>query len=380
MERWWMAKNVSIVDAGADLKIVSYLRAVIKHSGSDIHFKAGAKPRVRVAGQIRSLSGEPLSNEEIEDLVFAIMPDEAKERYAEKGAVDFAFEIKNEDRFRINVYRQRGQTSIAARRVTRTIPTFEELHLPPSLQKLAEFYQGLILLSGVTGSGKSTTIAAMLEHINRTRAEHIITIEDPIEYLFEDKKSFINQREVGIDVQDFHDALKYLMREDPDVVLIGEIRDGETVSAGLQAAETGHLVFGTIHSSTTAQTITRILDLFPEEERGLVRQSLVFNLRAIVSLKLLPSIKPDCPRVPVAEVLIVNAVIRKLIEEGRDSDITDVIKNSYHEGMQDFNESLRRLVEEEWIDIKLAYEVSPNPDELKMRLKGISTSRTGIIG
>lgn len=361
-------------------KILHWFKAVIKIEGSDLHLKAGAKPRIRVGGAIKVVAADPLPNAEIEEMMFAIMTPKMKEHFAREGAADFAYDVPGGDRFRINAFRQKGQTSVAARRVSRKIPTAQQLHLPPHMMKLADFHQGLILLSGITGSGKSTTIAAMIEHINETRACHIVTLEDPIEYLFEDKRAFINQREIGIDVNNFHSGLKYLMREDPDVVLIGEMRDKETFSAALTAAETGHLVFGTIHSSTTAQTITRLLDLFSAEERNLIRQSLVFNLKAIITQKLLPSILEGVPRVPAVEIMITNPSVRKLIEDCRETEITDVLKSNYTQGMQDFTESLRQLVEKEWIEVELAYEVAPNPEELKMRLRGISTSRGGILG
>jgi len=237
-----------------------------------------------------------------------------------------------------------------------------------------------VLLAGITGSGKSTTIAAMIDYINERYPVHIVTIEDPIEYLFTDKKACINQREIGIDVEDFHSALKYLMREDPDVVLIGEMRDQETFSAALHAAETGHLVFGTIHASSAAQTISRLLDLFPEGSRRLVRQSLEFNLQAIICQKLIPSIKAGLPLVPAVEIMISNPAIRKLIREERDNEIIDVIRASYDAGMIDFTEHLRQLVVNGFIDHQTAYEAAPNPDELRMALKGIRAASVGILG
>ncbi|MFA5863844.1 MAG: PilT/PilU family type 4a pilus ATPase [Phycisphaerae bacterium] len=366
--------------SAGEAKILSLFKAVIKLDGSDLHLKSGSKPRVRIGGIIKMINSEPISNEQLLEMAFAIMAPSHKEQFSREGSADFAYDVKGEDRFRVNVFQQRGLTSLAARRVTRKIPTPEQLHLPPHLMKLSEIRQGLVLLSGITGSGKSTTIAAMIEHINMTRSCHIVTVEDPIEYLFEDKKAFINQREIGIDVLNFHDALKYLMREDPDIVLIGEMRDRETFGAALQAAETGHLVFGTIHGSTTAQTITRLMDLFSAEERNLVRQSLVFNLRAIITQKLLPSILEGVARVPSVEIMISNPMIKKLIEEARETEINSVLKGCYSEGMQDFTESLRQLVEKEWIEVELAYEVAPNPEELKMRLRGIASSKTGILG
>jgi twitching motility protein PilT len=220
----------------------------------------------------------------------------------------------------------------------------------------------------------------MIEQINLTRSCHIVTLEDPIEFQYTDKKAIINQREIGLDVHDFHQALKYLMRQDPDVVLIGEMRDEETFSAALHAAESGHLVFGTVHASGTAGTITRVLELFPENTRALVRSSLVFNLQAIICQKLLKTIRADIPRVPAIEVCIVNSTVRKLIAEGRDTDILGVIKGSYGEGMIDFNESLRQLVEAEYIDQATAFAAAPNPEELKMKLKGINIAGGGIIG
>lgn len=361
-------------------RIEAFFHAVIKLEGSDLHLKADSKPRIRIGGSIRKVDSAALSDSEIEEMVFAIMPERLMKQYKEEGSADFAYDLAGEDRFRVNAFRQRSKTSVAARRVTRDIPTFAELHLPAHLPRFAEYHQGLVLLSGITGSGKSTTIAAMIEHINQTRSCHVVTIEDPIEYLFVDKKSFINQREIGIDVPDFADALKYLMREDPDVVLVGEMRDRETFTAALQAAETGHMVFGTVHSSTTAQTITRLLDMFPAEERNLIRQSLVFNLKAIITQKLLPSIAEGVDRVPVVEIMINNPSIKKLITEAREPEIMSVVKGSYNDGMQDFTEALRKHIEKEWIEVETAYDAAPNPEELKMKLKGISSGGAGILG
>ena len=331
-------------------------------------------------GKLRIAKAESLSNEQIEELIFEILTPRQKERYLERGSEDFAYALNDEDRFRINIFRQRGLTSMAARRISKDILGYKELGLPESIGRLANLHQGLILLSGITGSGKSTTIAAMIEQINLTRACHIVTIEDPIEYLYKDKKAFINQREIGIDVHSFHDALKYLMREDPDVVLIGEMRDAETFSAAIQAAESGHLCFGTIHASGTAGTITRILELFPEEARDLVRTSLAMNLQGIICQKLLPSIKKGVARLPAVEILIVNPSIRKLIMEERENEIKTVIRNSYNDGMIDFSEHMRQLVDAELIAPADAYDAAPNPDELRMKLKGIEISSGGLVG
>jgi twitching motility protein PilT len=355
-------------------------RACIKVNASDLHLKAGSPPRFRVSGDVRKAQEPPLTSKEIEDMVFEVITENQKKYFYENGALDFAHQIPGSDRFRFNVFRQRGSTSVAARRVTSKIADFEELLLPPVLKEVSKLQQGLVLLAGITGSGKSTTIAAMINYINKTRACHIVTLEDPIEYVFTDDKAFINQREIGIDVKDFHQALKYLMREDPDVVLVGEMRDRDTFEAAIHAAETGHLCFGTIHASSTSQTMTRILDLFPEDARAQVRQALMFNLKAVVAQKLLPCIHPSRPRVPCCEIMIANPSIRKLIAEGRDFEITTVLKNSLEEGMQDFTEALYNLVQQEYLDIRVALEVAPNPDELKMRMKGIRSGGRGMLG
>ncbi len=361
-------------------RIHKYLKYMVESKASDLHFKSNQRVHVRLKGDLRPLKGPPLAPKEVEDIWFEIMNDHQKKQLLENGASDFAYQLTGSDRFRVNLFRQRGTISVAARRVNKDIFDFTQLYLPPTIFKITEYHQGLVLLAGITGSGKSTTIAAALDYINANRACHIVTIEDPIEYLFEDKKALINQREVGVDVKDFGMALKYLMREDPDVVLVGEMRDEETFMAALNAAETGHLVFGTVHASGSAQTITRVLDLLPEGSRDLIRQTLVFNLQAIVCQKLLPSIKPGVSRVPAVEIMFASPTIRKLIDEKREDEIVKVIRASQAEGMLDMNECLKNLVENEFIETQVAYAASPNPQELKMRLKGISSGGGGILG
>jgi twitching motility protein PilT len=361
-------------------RIHKYLKYMVELKASDLHFKSNQKVHIRHKGDLKPIKGPPLSDKQVEDIWFEVMSEHHKKQLEENGASDFAYQLGGSDRFRVNIFRQRGTLSVAARRVNKDIFNFESLHLPKSIFKITEYHQGLVLLAGITGSGKSTTIAAALDYINANRACHIVTIEDPIEYLFEDKKALINQREVGVDVKDFNQALKYLMREDPDVVLVGEMRDAETFMAALNAAETGHLVFGTVHASGSAQTITRVLDLLPEGSRDLIRQTLVFNLQAIVCQKLLPSIKKGVHRIPAVEIMFATPTIRKLIDEKREDEIAKVIRASQAEGMLDMNECLKRLVEEEYIEVATAYAASPNPQELKMRLKGISAGGGGILG
>jgi len=366
--------------AGNGKTLEKYFRAMIKANASDLHIKAGAPPNVRIQTHIRPTRSDPLSAQEIEAMAVELMSETQRRFFATHGSIDLAHELAGADRFRINIYRQRGNISIAVRRVTREIPDFEHLNLPPVIQEISQESHGLVLVSGATGSGKSTTIAAILEQINKTRPCHIVTIEDPIEYLYEDKKALVNQREIGIDVESFESALKYLMREDPDVILIGEMRDRDTFHAALQASETGHLVFGTVHASSAAQTIGRVLDLFPTDARDLVRQTLAFNLRAIICQTLLPCLAKGIDRVPAVEVLRSNPTVRQLIEEVRESEIPDAIRSHEREGMQTLNRSLLELIQKDYVDPKVAYEAATNPDELKMLMKGISASRAGLMG
>jgi len=366
--------------AGKHLAIEPYFQAVSKVSGSDLHIKPGATPHIRVGSVLRSVKQPPLTAEQVSRMADELMSPQQRQFFLANGSIDLAHEVEGGDRFRINIYRQRGMVCIAARRVTREIPDFAALNLPPVVEKIANEHGGLVLVSGPTGSGKSTTIAAMLEHINRTRSCHIVTIEDPIEYLYEDKMAMISQRELGIDVESFQDALKYLPRQDPDVVLIGEMRDPQTFQAALQVAETGHMVFGTIHASSASQTIGRVLDLFPDERKALVRRLLGFNLKAVICQRLLPCIVEGIDAVPALEVLLMNPSVRQLIEEERDEELPDLIKAHEKSGMRSLTRSLLELIEKDYIDPRAAYEVAPNVDELKMVMKGISSDRSGLMG
>jgi len=339
----------------------------------------GQPPKLRLHGELKNTTGEILTPQRMEELIFEIMSPAQKDFFLKNGTLDFAHEVGSEHRFRINVFRQRGVISLVGRRVSAYVPSFESLHLPAVIEKIAQAQQGLVLVVGPTGCGKTTTIASMLEYITRTRSCHIVTIEDPIEYLFKDNKAIVSQREIGIDVPSFEEALTYLMREDPDVVFVGEMRDSRTVTAGMRAAETGHLVMGTMHSANASQAVHRLLDLFPQNERELVRQALAISVKAIISQVLLPSIREEVDRIPAVEVLLASPAVRKLISEGREGDLPSVIRNSQREGMQDLTDNLCKLVQEGWIDPKDAYKYAPNQEELKMTLKGIRTTAEGIL-
>jgi twitching motility protein PilT len=355
-------------------------RMVMKHEGSDLHLKVGLPPMMRLKGIIRHMEMRPLSQDDMERLVYPIMSERLRNILEETGGADFAHVVGNDEcRFRVNFFKQRGRLSLVARRVNNNVPTFAKLGLPPSIEKLCHYDQGMIILAGVTGSGKSTTIASMLDFINERERVHILTIEDPIEYMFTDKKAVINQREVGLDVSDWNTALKHAVREDPDIILVGEMRDRDTFEAGINAAETGHLVFGTIHASSAPSTIGRILDLFPADMHNAIRQALAFNLKAIVCQKLIPSIKPGVQRVPTNEIMILNPTVRELIIKGEDKKLSDAIRIGFLEGMLDFTESLRQLVERGDVDKAAALEVAPNPEALKMAIKGIKVAAPGIL-
>jgi twitching motility protein PilT len=365
--------------AGHEPHINRYLRAAIKTKANDLHLKVGQPPRLRVTGSLKSTTGEPLAAQQIEDMVFEILTPDQKERFLKHGTLDFAYDYDADSRFRMNIFRQRGVISLAARRVNSAVPTFEALHLPSVLANVAESSEGLVLVVGPTGCGKTTTIAAMLDYIARTRACHIVTIEDPIEYLYKDSKAIVSQREIGLDVPNYEEALIYLMRQDPDVVLVGEMRDAQTVTAGMRAAETGHLVFGTLHSANASQAIHRILDLFPPTERDLVRQALAVSIKAVISQVLVPSLGEGGERVPAVELMLANPTVRKLIAEGREGDLPSVIRACQREGMQDLTDNLCELVKTGIVDPKEAYRFAPNQDELKMALKGIRTVAEGIL-
>lgn len=348
-----------------------FLKASIKFEASDLIMKTGQKPKIRLRGALKPLDTTPVTAEEFMQIAKHVLSEEQMNDLHKFGSVDFAYDYDETTRFRVNLFQARGKLAVAARRISANIRRFEDLYLPKAMEEIAMQPQGIVLLCGVTGSGKSTTIAAMLDYVNERKPVHIVTIEDPIEYIFTDKKATINQREIGIDCLDFKVALRALVRENPDIVLVGEMRDKETFEAALHAAETGHLVYGTIHASSTTQTFSRIYGLFEQEEVEQVRRILAYQMRAFVYQKLLPTLHEKIHRIPALEILINNAVVRKYILEGREGELREFLSSieAMQIGMKDFNHSLVELVEGEMIHMRVALESSPNVDDLQMRLK-----------
>jgi len=364
----------------ADTPLAKFFEAAARFEASDLLLKGGVAPKLRLRGELKALDAPPVPVEEFERHVEASLSEVQWQYYAEHGSIDLGLDFNfgkgaGPQRFRCNIFRTRGLTAIAARRVNNSILSFEELFLPSVLGKIADQRQGLVLVAGITSSGKSTTIASMIQHVNKQRACHIVTVEDPIEYLFVNDKATISQREIGIDVPSFTIAIKAMVRENPDVVLIGEMRDRETFESALQAAETGHLVFGTIHASSAAQAFGRIYDLFPAAQRELIRTMLAYQMQAFIYQKLLPTIREEPQYVPAVELLLQSPAVRKRILEGREHELGEVIHGSRDMGMQTFTDSLVEMVQKEYIHPKVAMASASNPEEVKMRLRGISSSR-----
>jgi len=366
----------------APKEVDKYLTAAWKNNASDVHIKVGEPPLFRIRGAVVRAKMPPLLFEQVRAMFDEVMTPQQQEELQRLGGTDFAYSIKGVGRFRLNIFKQRGSLSMAARTVKTEVPTIEQLNLPPSVKVIANYESGLVLVAGVTGAGKSTSLAAVIEIINQNLPVHIVTIENPIEYLYHDKKAFINQREIGIDVPDFHNGLRHVLRQDPDVILVGEMRDAETIEAALLAAETGHLVFGTIHCGSASQAIGRVLDYFPPQRHHQIRQMLYFNLKAVLVQKLLKGLKPEATRIPAVELMLVNPAIKKMIFDNEDKKIPDAIRAGRQEGMQDFNQSLCDLVKRGYVSEADAMENSPNPEQLSMNLKGITlgSDRGSITG
>ena len=358
---------------GTEVALNTYFNTLPELGASDLHLKVGSPVMVRIAGILRPLDMAPVTPDQARQLCHSVLrPDQIRE-LEDIGSVDLAHSTPEGCRVRINVFYQRGVLSMAARYVNSRVPDFKELMLPVDVLKdIATYESGLVIVAGATGSGKSTTLAAMVSYINKTRKCHILTLEDPIEYIFVDDKAIINQREIGIDSDSFASALKHAMREDPDIMFMGEMRDAETVATGLTAAETGHLVFGTLHAGTAPQVVGRLLDLFPGNKQMQMRKSLVFNLRAVMCQKLLRCTKKDRKRLPACEIMLCTPPIRKHIDDGKDDKISDVIRKSFHDGMVDFTHSLYDLVKKRLVTRQEALANAPNPNALQSLFDGLS--------
>src|SRR5262245_7289163 len=356
------------------------LRYVVDREGSDLHIKVESPPMARIHGALRPIEGsEPLTDQETEAALEHILTDQGLlQEFATEGEADFSYELSGISRFRVNAFRQRGSVSIACRAIPFQVRTIEDLGLPEVIRKLAEEPRGIILLTGTTGSGKSTTLAAMIDHINSTRSRHVVTLEDPIEYLHRDKLSIINQREVGQDTESFARAMKRVLRQDPDVILIGEMRDEETVRTALSAAETGHLVLSTLHTLDATETINRIIDFFPPHLQQQARVMLASTLRGVVGQRLMPR-KGGEGRVAVCEVMVVTGRVQDLIlnpnETGR---ITEVIAEGEYYGMQTFDQALLKHVLAGTVDEKDAMDVASSPHDFKLMLDAEGQRASGI--
>ncbi|RIK87665.1 MAG: twitching motility protein PilT [Planctomycetota bacterium] len=366
-------------EAAAD-EMRRLLAFLTKHEASDLHLKTGYPPYVRIGGHLRRLEVPPIPDTAfVHGMMDPLVPSDRWKEFEAHGALDFSCAGETGDRYRINMFRSKGDIHVAVRRVQSKIKDFNGLNLPDIYREMiAHTNEGLILVCGVTGSGKSSTLAAMVEYINQTRSMHIITIEDPIEFNFVGKKSIISQREIGLDVPNFKDALRVVVREDPDAILIGEMRDRETMLAAIQSAETGHLVMGSLHCADAQLSFSRILEFFDRSEHSFIRSSLATSLKAIMVQRLLPGVK-EGDRWPATEVLLVNAVVKDKILREEDEDLPAILHQCRHEGMRDYTHSLCELVRQDRILRTVAADYAPNREALASALKGIDTAAASIM-
>lgn len=347
----------------------SLLKFALNMGASDIHIKPGHHATIRISGELFPVQVDPPSREQVEEIVRFMLPRHLEARLDREKEVDFSYLHETLGRYRVNVYYQRGSLCMALRHVKTQIPSFADLHLPQKLESIAAAERGIVFVTGATGSGKSSTLAAMIEHINTHDKCHIITLEDPIEYMFDDKQSVIEQREIGLDTLSFERALVHVMRQDPDVIMIGEMRDSQSFMAALTAADTGHLVLTTLHTNTAYSAIGRVLDFFPAHERDQIRRQLAQNLRAVVCQRLVPAIAGGV--VPAVEIMINTPTVRKLIEDNRLDKLYAAIETGTEDGMQTFNQSLYKLTKDGLITEAEALAKATNPDALRMNFRGI---------
>jgi twitching motility protein PilT len=351
------------------MNLDALLAAAVHAGASDIHLKLGRPPLIRLDGAVTPLEGPELTEEDLDSCLRALtaVAPQRYDQFQQTGELDIAYTGPELPRFRVNAFRQRGATSFALRVIPRRVPRFSDLGLPPGVERLAEEHRGLILVTGATGSGKTTTLAAIIDHINRSRQSHIVTIEDPIEVLHTDQQSIVNQREVGLDTENFGQALRRALRQDPDTILIGELRDAETAQTALQAAESGHLVFSTLHTIDAAETVGRLIEFFPEGKQQQIRSILAGVLRGVISQRLLP--RAGGGRVAVVEVMVNNARIADLIREGKPEEIGDAIAEGDFFGMQTFQQALISKVLEGAIESEAAADASSNKHDFLVALE-----------
>ncbi|HEX5706465.1 MAG TPA: type IV pilus twitching motility protein PilT [Pyrinomonadaceae bacterium] len=358
------------------IKIDELLRVATHAGASDLHIKAGAPPFMRVGGELRPLTDAPrLNQDDTLDMAFSMMSNRQKQHFKEASEADIAYGVSGLGRFRANIFQQRGTVGMVLRVIPDTVRPIGALSLPPVIERIADEPRGLILVTGTTGSGKSTSLASMIDHINSTRGGHIITIEDPIEFLHRDKKSFVTQREVDVDTRSFSEALRGALRQDPDVILVGEMRDAETIETALSAAETGHLVLSTLHTLDATETVMRIVSSFPPHQQKSVRIQLAGILKAVISMRLVRAARGG-GRVPAVEVMVATALIRDyIINEDKTSLIRDAIAAGTSQyGMQTFDQSLFNLYHSGLITLEEAIRGASNPDEFRLRVSGIRSA------
>jgi twitching motility protein PilT len=353
-------------------QLTDILRSMVEIEASDLHLRAGSHPILRVNSQLKAVKNTELNAEDTKELAEEMFNEEQREEFKKRREVDLSLNIEGLARFRVNVFQQRGKVNIAMRLVPAKVKSLEELGLPESLKKISSSSRGLILVTGTTGSGKSTTLAAIIDHINKNHSKHVITVEDPIEYLHSDVKSIISQRELSMDTFSYMDALRNIVRQDPDVILIGEMRDMETMAAALTAAQTGHLVLSTVHTINAVQTVNRIVDIFPPHQQNQIRLQLADSLCAVISQRLLPK-KEGGGMLPAVEVLVATALVKSLIEENKFTSIQEQMEKGDYYGMQTFNQALETLYREGKVDIEEAKKAATNPEDLMLRIKGIKS-------
>jgi twitching motility protein PilT len=354
----------------AEIDLDELLRVVVEVRASDLHLKAGSPPIVRIDGQLTMLDDrDPLTPQQLETIAYKIMPANRADEFTKTNEADFAYALSGVGRFRVNVFRQRGSVGLVLRRVLPGAPPFETLGLPPVVKRLAEEPRGLVLVTGPTGSGKTTTIAAMVDHINATKRVNIVTIEDPIEILHPDKMAIVNQREVGTDTEDFRQAMKRVLRQDPDVIFVGEMRDPETVWAALAAAETGHFVLSTLHTTDATETINRIIDFFPPHQQKQIRHSLAGSLKGIISQRLLER-ADGSGRIPAVEVLVMTGrIFDKIVKPEETHQISEIIAEGEYYGMQTFDQSLFNLYKNGLVSLRDAMASATNPHDFRIMLQ-----------